>query len=163
MDTRSFQDQVADMWRTRPVRLPKEGHIAGVCSGIGVRYGVDPVLIRVVFVASALFGGGGLVLYLAAWLMFPRHGDQVSSLESLVGRGASSDSTTKVVVLLVALAIAAGAIGPVGAGSGGSGSSERSCCSAVGGCSISGVPNRRCCRRPREPPSPPRRPFLSLR
>ncbi|MCW3470337.1 PspC domain-containing protein [Rhodococcus pyridinivorans] len=121
MDTRSFQDQVADMWRTRPVRLPKEGHIAGVCSGIGVRYGVDPVLIRVVFVASALFGGGGLVLYLAAWLMFPRHGDQVSSLESLVGRGASSDSTTKVVVLLVALAIAAGAIGPVGAGSGGSG------------------------------------------
>ncbi len=121
MDTRSFQDQVADMWRTRPVRLPKEGHIAGVCSGIGARYGVDPVLIRVVFVASALFGGGGLVLYLAAWLMFPRHGDQVSSLESLVGRGASSDSTTKVVVLLVALAIAAGAIGPVGAGSGGSG------------------------------------------
>ncbi|MXQ75478.1 PspC domain-containing protein [Rhodococcus rhodochrous] len=121
MDTRSFQDQVADMWRTRPVRLPKEGHIAGVCSGIGVRYGVDPVLIRVVFVASALFGGGGLVLYLAAWLMFPRHGDQVSPLESLVGRGASSDSTTKVVVILVALAIAAGAIGPVGAGSGGSG------------------------------------------
>ena len=121
MDTRSFQDQVADMWRTRPVRLPKEGHIAGVCSGIGVRYGIDPVLIRVVFVASALFGGGGLVLYLAAWLLFPRHGDQVSSLESLVGRGASSDSTTKVVVILVALAIAAGAIGPVGAGSGGSG------------------------------------------
>ncbi|MDJ0400858.1 PspC domain-containing protein [Rhodococcus rhodochrous] len=121
MDTRSFQDQVADMWRTRPVRLPKEGHIAGVCSGIGVRYGVDPVLIRVVFVASALFGGGGLVLYLAAWLLFPRHGDQVSSLESLVGRGPSSDSTTKVVVILVALAIAAGAIGPVGAGSGGSG------------------------------------------
>ena len=121
MDTRSFQDQLADMWRTRPVRLPKEGHIAGVCSGIGVRYGVDPVLIRVVFVASALFGGGGLVLYLAAWLMFPRHGDQVSPLESLVGRGASSDSTTKVVVILVALAIAAGAIGPVGAGSGGSG------------------------------------------
>ncbi|OWY82014.1 PspC domain-containing protein [Rhodococcus rhodochrous] len=112
---------MADMWRTRPVRLPKEGHIAGVCSGIGARYGVDPVLIRVVFVASALFGGGGLVLYLAAWLMFPRHGDQVSSLESLVGRGASSDSTTKVIVLLVALAIAAGAIGPVGAGSGGSG------------------------------------------
>ncbi|WP_241386041.1 PspC domain-containing protein [Rhodococcus sp. CH91] len=121
MDTRSFQDQVADMWRTRPVRLPKEGHVAGVCSGIGVRYGVDPVLLRVVFVASALFGGGGLVLYLAAWLLFPRHGDEVSSLESLVGRGSGSDSTTKVVVILVALAIAAGAIGPIGAGSGGSG------------------------------------------
>ncbi|MEU5842932.1 PspC domain-containing protein [Rhodococcus sp. NPDC047139] len=121
MDTRNFQEQVADMWRTRPVRLPKEGHIGGVCSGIGVRYGIDPVLVRVVFVASALFGGGGLVLYLAAWLLFPRHGDDVSPLESLVGRGSSSDSTTKIVVLLVALAIAAGAIGPVGAGSGGSG------------------------------------------
>jgi len=121
MDTRSFQEQLAHLWRTRPVRLPRQGHIAGVCSGIGVRYGVDPVLIRVAFVVSALFGGAGLVLYLAAWVLFTRHGDEVSALESLVGRGASSESTTKVVVILVALAIAAGAIGPVGTSSGGSG------------------------------------------
>lgn len=121
MNTRSFPEQLSDMWRTRPVRLPDQGHIAGVCAGIAVRYGVDPVLIRVAFAVSAIFGGAGIVLYLAAWVLFTRHGDQVSSLESLVGRGSSSDSTTKVIVILVALAIAASAVGPVGAGSGGSG------------------------------------------
>lgn len=121
MNTRSFPDQLTDMWRTRPVRLPENGHIAGVSAGIGVRYGIDPVLVRVAFVVSALFGGAGVVLYLAAWVLFTRHGDQASPLESLVGRGTSSESDTKVIVLLVALAIATGAVGPIGLGSGGSG------------------------------------------
>lgn len=109
------------MWRTRPVRLPRQGHVAGVCAGIGVRYDVDPVLIRVAFVVSTFFGGAGLVLYLAGWLLLPRYGDQVSPAESLVGRGQSSESSTKVVVLLVVLAVAASAFGPLGAGVGGSG------------------------------------------
>ena len=121
MTTRTFPEQLTDMWRTRPVRLPEQGHVAGVCAGIGVRYGIDPVLVRIAFVVSALFGGAGIVLYLAAWVLFTRHGDQVSAIESLVGRGHSSDSSTKVIVLLVALAIAASAVGPVGVGSGGSG------------------------------------------
>jgi len=121
MNTRSFPEQLTDLWRTRPVRLPEHGPLAGVCAGIGVRYGVDPVLVRVAFVVSALFGGAGVVLYLAAWVLFTRHGDQVSALESLVGRGHSSESSTKVIVLLVALAISASAVGPVGFGSGGSG------------------------------------------
>lgn len=121
MTTRSFPEQLSDMWRTRPVRLPEQGHVAGVCTGIGMRYGVDPVLIRVAFTVSAIFGGAGIVLYLAAWVLFTRRGDQVSPLESLMGRGNSSDSSTKVIVILVALAIAASAVGPVGAGFGGSG------------------------------------------
>lgn len=121
MNTRSFPEQLSDMWRTRPVRLPRQGHVAGVCAGIGVRYDVDPVLIRVAFVVSTFFGGAGLVLYLAGWLLLPRYGDQVSPAESLVGRGQSSESSTKVVVLLVVLAVAASAFGPLGAGVGGSG------------------------------------------
>lgn len=121
MNTRSFPEQLSDMWRTRPVRLPRQGHVAGVCAGIGVRYDVDPALIRVAFVVSTFFGGAGLVLYLACWLLLPRYGDQVSPAESLVGRGQSSESSTKVVVLLVVLAVAASAFGPLGAGVGGSG------------------------------------------
>ncbi|MEE2034382.1 PspC domain-containing protein [Rhodococcus chondri] len=121
MNTRSFPEQLTDMWRTRPVRLPEQGHIAGVCAGIGVRYGVDPVLVRIAFVVSTIFGGAGILLYLAGWVLLTRHGDQVSPIESLVGRGTSSDSNTKVVVLLVALAIAMSAVGPAGAGYGGSG------------------------------------------
>lgn len=121
MNSRTFHEQLYDMWRTRPVRLPAQGHIAGVAAGIGVRYGVDPVLIRVAFVVSTIFGGAGIVLYLACWLLLSRAGDETSPAESLFGRGRSSDSGTKTVVLLVALAIAMSAFGPVGVGSGGSG------------------------------------------
>ncbi|WP_429520272.1 PspC domain-containing protein [Rhodococcus sp. BE178] len=119
--TGSFSDQLHDLWRTRPIRLPAHGHIAGVAAGIGHRYGIDPVLVRVAFVVSTIFGGAGIVLYLACWLLLSKPGDQVSPAESLLGRGQSSQSGTKTVVLLVALAIAASTLGPIGVGMGGSG------------------------------------------
>ncbi|QTJ68899.1 PspC domain-containing protein [Rhodococcus sp. ZPP] len=121
MSNGSFQEQMNDLWRTRPVRLPGRGHVAGVCAGIGYRYGVDPVLIRVAFVVSTIFGGAGVLLYLVCWLGLTKSGDPASPAESLVGRGHSSDSGTKTVVLLVALAIAASTVGPFGVGLGGSG------------------------------------------
>ncbi|MGV8872997.1 MAG: PspC domain-containing protein [Rhodococcus sp. (in: high G+C Gram-positive bacteria)] len=117
----TVSDQLQQMWRTRPNRLPQRGHVAGVAAGIGYRYDVDPVLIRIAFVVSTLFGGTGIVLYLAAWLVLNRAGDTASGAESLVGRGNSSDSTTKMVVVAVALVIALSTIGPVGVGLGGSG------------------------------------------
>ncbi|WP_430333672.1 PspC domain-containing protein [Rhodococcus sp. ACT016] len=120
MTTGSFSDQLHDLWRTRPLRLPKQGHVAGVAAGIGHRYGVDPILVRVAFVVSTLFGGAGIILYLAGWLLLSKPGDQVSPAESLLGRGRSSQSGTKTVVLVVALAIALSTIGPIGFGMGGS-------------------------------------------
>ncbi|MBL1075079.1 PspC domain-containing protein [Nocardia sp. 2] len=117
----SFSDQVHDLWATRPVRLPQHGPVAGVAAGFGRRYNVDPVLVRVAFVVSALFGGAGIVLYLMGWLLLPQSGDQTSAAESLFGKGQASQSSSKTVVLLVALGIAVSTIGPVGAGLGGSG------------------------------------------
>lgn len=121
MSNVTVSDQLQQMWRTRPHRLPQRGHVAGVAAGIGYRYDVDPVLIRIAFVVSTLFGGTGIVLYLAAWLVLNRAGDTASGAESLVGRGNSSDSSTKMVVVAVALVIAVSTIGPVGVGLGGSG------------------------------------------
>ena len=121
MSNVTVSDQLQQMWRTRPHRLPQRGHVAGVAAGIGYRYDVDPVLIRIAFVVSTLFGGTGIVLYLAGWLVLGRAGDTASGAESLVGRGTSSDSTTKMVVVAVALVIAVSTIGPVGVGLGGSG------------------------------------------
>ncbi|WP_256991061.1 PspC domain-containing protein [Rhodococcus sp. 06-235-1A] len=121
MSNVTVSDQLQQMWRTRPHRLPQRGHVAGVAAGIGYRYDVDPVLIRIAFVVSTLFGGTGIVLYLAAWLVLSRAGEAASGVESLVGRGNSSDSTTKMVVVAVALVIALSTIGPVGVGLGGSG------------------------------------------
>ncbi|NLG54167.1 MAG: PspC domain-containing protein [Rhodococcus sp.] len=118
---RGFQDQLHDLWRTRPTRLPSGSPVAGVCAGIGYRYRVDPVLVRVAFVVATIFGGSGILLYLAGWLLLTKEGDSVSAAESLVGKGDSSDSTTKTVVLIVALAIAVSVLGPAGIGLGGSG------------------------------------------
>ncbi|WP_191094110.1 PspC domain-containing protein [Nocardia colli] len=121
MTKTSFGDQLQQIWRTRPVRLPRQGPIAGVAAGFAQRYNVDPVLVRVAFVVSAIFGGSGVVLYLLAWLLFSAAGDQSSAAESLVGKGHSSQSQTKTIVLIVALAIAVSTMGPVGVGLGGSG------------------------------------------
>ncbi|NKY86537.1 PspC domain-containing protein [Nocardia veterana] len=116
-----FSEQLHHLWRTRPMRLPGQSPVAGVASGFGRRYGVDPVLIRVAFVVSTIFGGAGIVLYLAAWLLLPPAGDPVSPAEGLLNRGRSSQSSTKTIVLIVALAIAVTTMGPVGVGLGGSG------------------------------------------
>ncbi|GAA4477912.1 PspC domain-containing protein [Rhodococcus olei] len=121
MTTATFSEQLTKLWRTRPVRLPRQGPVAGVAAGIGHRYDVDPVLVRVAFVVSTLFGGVGIVLYLACWLLLPRAGDQSSAAEAMLGRGHSSESGTKTIVLAVALLIAATTIGPIGVGLGGSG------------------------------------------
>ncbi|WP_063039023.1 PspC domain-containing protein [Nocardia pseudovaccinii] len=121
MTKTSFGDQIHQMWQSRPVRLPRQGPIAGVAAGFGQRYGIDPVLVRVALVVSTIFGGAGIVLYLLAWLLFSEAGDQSSAAESLFGKGHSSQSQTKTIVLIVALAIAVSTIGPVGVGLAGSG------------------------------------------
>lgn len=118
MTTPTASAQLSEIWRTRPYRLPDAGPGAGVAAGVAHRYRVDPVLVRVAFVVSTLFGGSGLVLYLAAWLTFPRVGETTSAAESLLGRGRSSESHTTAVVLAVVLAIALVSTGPIGAGSG---------------------------------------------
>ncbi|MGO3325999.1 PspC domain-containing protein [Gordonia sp. (in: high G+C Gram-positive bacteria)] len=62
---------VQDMWNTRPVRRRHGNTIAGVCVGIGDRYRVDPTLVKVAFVVAALFGGSGIIAYIAAAVAFP--------------------------------------------------------------------------------------------
>ncbi|QGU06506.1 PspC domain protein [Corynebacterium occultum] len=78
------------MWETRPARIPKEqggqGHIAGVCEGIAVRYQIDPLILRIVFVVLAFFGGG-IAAYLAAWALMPRYSVPVSPIQALFKSG----------------------------------------------------------------------------
>jgi phage shock protein PspC (stress-responsive transcriptional regulator) len=121
MSTTTFGDQLADLWRTRPVRLPDRGPIAGVAAGIGYRYGVDPVLIRIAFVVSTIFGGAGLVLYLACWLLLSDARHEFSRAEALIGGRRRGPTSGKTILLVIALCIALGTIGPIGVGLGGSG------------------------------------------
>lgn len=45
--------------------------IAGVCSGIARRFGIDPTIVRVIFVASLLLPGPQILIYLAGWILIP--------------------------------------------------------------------------------------------
>ncbi len=116
-----FSEQMHHLWQTRPTRLRHHGPVAGVAAGFGRRYGVDPVLVRVAFVVSTIFGGSGIILYLLAWLLCPAAQDQVSAAEGLFGRGHSTQSPAKTVLLIIVLVIAVSTVGPVGAGLGGAG------------------------------------------
>jgi phage shock protein C len=45
--------------------------IAGVCGGIAEYLGVDPTLIRVLWVLITLMAGVGVLLYLILWVIMP--------------------------------------------------------------------------------------------
>lgn len=70
MDGTELRTSLRDMWDTRPAR-PRDGRqVAGVAAGIARRYDIDPVLVRVAFVAAAVTGIG-LPLYVAGWVALP--------------------------------------------------------------------------------------------
>jgi phage shock protein PspC (stress-responsive transcriptional regulator) len=45
--------------------------IAGVCSGLGRRFGMPPTLVRLIFVLSCLLPGPQFVIYIVLWIMVP--------------------------------------------------------------------------------------------
>ena len=55
----------------RLYRDTKHGMLAGVSSGLGAYFGIDPIIIRIIFVVLTLAYGWGIVLYLLLWLLTP--------------------------------------------------------------------------------------------
>jgi phage shock protein C len=58
----------------RPHRLTRsrtDRTIAGVCGGFAAYSGIDANIVRLLMVLLAVFGGGGVVLYLVAWVIVP--------------------------------------------------------------------------------------------
>ena len=49
--------------------------VGGVSSGLALRMGIDPLIVRGIFGVSVLLGGLGLVLYGAGWLLMPEQRD----------------------------------------------------------------------------------------
>lgn len=50
--------------------------VAGVCGGLGEYFEVDPVLVRVAFVALALLNGAGAILYLILAVVIPNEPEE---------------------------------------------------------------------------------------
>ncbi|SMH49596.1 phage shock protein C (PspC) family protein [Rathayibacter oskolensis] len=60
----------------RALDLPRRpGWIGGVCAGIAERLGIDPLIVRGVFVVVAVLGGPAFLFYAAAWLLLPDEDD----------------------------------------------------------------------------------------
>src|SRR4051812_20624715 len=57
--------------RKRLVRPTEDRFVAGIATGLGRHFDLDPALVRVAFVVLTLFGGSGVALYAVLWLILP--------------------------------------------------------------------------------------------
>jgi phage shock protein C len=52
-------------------RSRKNTKIAGVCGGIAEYFNIDSNIIRLLAVLTVFFGGGGIIVYIIAWIIIP--------------------------------------------------------------------------------------------
>jgi phage shock protein C len=83
----------------RLYRSKKERMLAGVCGGLGVYFNVDPVLLRIVFVALTFLSGVGIILYIILAIIIPNEpggaepvevGEKVKEVADEIAKGAQS-------------------------------------------------------------------------
>ncbi len=48
-----------------------EKKICGVCGGIAEYFGIDPTIVRLIFVILGLWSGAGVIFYIIAALLMP--------------------------------------------------------------------------------------------
>ena len=66
---RTTAEEARDLGRIRRSTIDRK--VAGVAGGLGRHLDVDPLLLRVAFVVLTFFGGAGLIVYAAGWLLVP--------------------------------------------------------------------------------------------
>src|ERR687898_1322934 len=79
--------------------------VAGVLGGMGRRLGVDPLVLRIVTVVLAVFGGVGILAYAAAWLLIAAEDDEGSVAEQALGRHDTGSPRTATVALALGLTL----------------------------------------------------------
>jgi signal transduction histidine kinase len=71
METMSTASATPPAPRRTLQRDPAHGYVAGVCAGLARETGIDPLIVRVGFIAGALAGGFGIAIYVLAWALLP--------------------------------------------------------------------------------------------
>ncbi len=61
-----MEGQTKKLYRSRNDRK-----IAGVCGGLGEYFGIDPTLVRLLFVLGLIFVGGTILAYLILMIVIP--------------------------------------------------------------------------------------------
>lgn len=52
-------------------RSTSDRMVAGVAGGLATMFKIDPVIVRIAFLALGLLNGSGVLLYLLLWLIIP--------------------------------------------------------------------------------------------
>lgn len=68
-------------------RNTEDRWLAGVCSGIADRLGVDPLIIRGVLIVLLFLGGAGGLAYLLAWALLPDQNGRIVAEDGVHGDG----------------------------------------------------------------------------
>jgi signal transduction histidine kinase len=92
-------------------RDPERRLIAGVCAGMARYFGIDPLWVRVAFVAAAAAGGFGVVVYLLGWAFMPVDASVTPARRPWSGRRASIQVGAGAGLLLLSLLLALRATG----------------------------------------------------
>ncbi len=79
-----FSQRFRDLGSLR--RASDHRAVAGVAEGLSRHFDVDPVIVRVAFAALTLFGGAGVLLYLALWLTVPVDNTEHSVISGRLNR-----------------------------------------------------------------------------
>jgi phage shock protein PspC (stress-responsive transcriptional regulator) len=70
--------------RTRARRIyrnPDDRVLGGVCGGLGAYLGIDPVIVRILFVIFILLFGIGFLIYIILWIVIPEAKTTAQKLE----------------------------------------------------------------------------------
>jgi phage shock protein PspC (stress-responsive transcriptional regulator) len=82
---------------------PRDGRvIAGVALAVSERLGLSAGAVRLIWFISAFFGGLGVLLYIAGWLLIPEEDQEQSIAEEVTGR--VGDLSTWIGIGLIAVA-----------------------------------------------------------
>lgn len=55
----------------RFTRSTRDKVFGGVAGGLAEYFNIDPVIVRILFVLLAVFGGGGVLIYIVLWIAIP--------------------------------------------------------------------------------------------
>jgi phage shock protein PspC (stress-responsive transcriptional regulator) len=68
---RSSRDKFSSPGYHRMYRDPDHRIIGGVCSGMGAYWDIDPLIVRIIFLALLLAGGIGAMVYIILYIVLP--------------------------------------------------------------------------------------------
>lgn len=80
------QENFFDWIRNQGIRRGPDRWIGGVASGVAHRFGIDPLIVRGIFIVLALFAGVGVLLYGIAWALLPEPDGRIHVQEAAAGR-----------------------------------------------------------------------------